>query len=167
MNADTLQAYFDGELGPEERREVERMLEADPSLAERFAALEGTDRLLEMLPAHDGDAAGFAARLTRELRLERALELLPAHPDPAAFGERVLRAARRERRRGLLVRFAAPLAAAAAVLAAVVLLAPSTAPPARSSNAPADYAWETDLETFGSLAVTDQEADILEELQAT
>jgi len=167
MSGETLQAYFDGELGPEERRAVEQMLEADPSLAERLAALEGTDRLLEMLPAHRGDAAGFVARLAGELRLERALELLPAHPDPAAFGERVLRAARRERRRGLLVRIAAPLAAAAAVLAAVVLLAPAPAPRDEPSNGPADYAWETDLETFGSLAVTDQEADILEELQAT
>jgi anti-sigma factor RsiW len=106
--------------------------------------------------------AGLRDRL-RELReLDAALAALPGHAAPADFTARVVRAA--ERPRAGLLRFVVPLAAAAAVALAVVLPRRSSEPP--PAEAP-EYVWETDVETYGSLALTDMEDLILEELEGT
>lgn len=100
----------------------------------------------------------------RELReLDAALGTLEGHSAPPDFTARVVRAARR-RRRGVLLRIAIPLAAAAGVMIAVLLLRPSAPPPAQETAA---YIWESDVETYGSLALTDLEDEILKEIEGT
>jgi anti-sigma factor RsiW len=97
----------------------------------------------------------------RELReLDAALGTLPGHAAPADFTERVAAAARR--RRGGIFRIAAPLAAAAALLVAVFLGDREVPAPPKAVDR---YIWETDEETYGSLALTDLEDQILEELE--
>jgi anti-sigma factor RsiW len=98
----------------------------------------------------------------RELReLDAALGTLPGHAAPADFTARVARASRR--RRGGILRIAIPLAAAAAVLVAVLLRQGSDQLPQAEDR----YIWETDVETYGSLSLTDLEDQILEELKGT
>ncbi len=106
-------------------------------------------------------------RLAEGLRglreLDAALGMLPGHAAPADFTARVVRAARR-RRAGAVLRLFVPLAAAAAVAVAVFL------PPRVSHPLPARetaYIWESDIETYGSLALTDLEDEILEEIEGT
>lgn len=100
----------------------------------------------------------------RELRrLDEALGMLPGHAAPFDFTARVVRAARR-RRAGTVLRILVPLAAAAAVAAAVFLPLRSTPPPPPQETA---YIWESDVETYGSLALTDLEDEILEEIEGT
>ncbi len=101
------------------------------------------------------------ARLRELHELDAALGILPGHAAPFDFTARVVRAARR-RRMGIL-RFAMPLAAAAAVVLAVLFTrSPETPVPAADG-----YIWESDGETYGSLALTDLEDQILEELEGT
>lgn len=98
----------------------------------------------------------------RELReVDAVLGALPGHSAPADFTARVVRAARR-RRTGIL-RLAMPLAAAAAVVLAVLL----ARTPEKPVPAEDGYIWESDVETYGSLALTDLEDQILEELEGT
>ncbi|MHC4668951.1 MAG: anti-sigma factor family protein [Planctomycetota bacterium] len=137
MNDELLHAYFDGELSAAEADRLEKELAADPALAARM----------------------------RELRsLDGALDTLPGHEAPAAFTERVVARVRRGARRGRILRLLAPLAAAAAILVAVVL---TQVPGGDPEIAVADYAWEVDTETVGSLALEDLEDEILAELEAT
>jgi len=137
MSYEMLHDYFDGRLAPDEAARFERALDADPQLRERL----------------------------RELReLDAALETLPGYRAPADFTARVLEAARR-RRTPLVLRIALPLAAAAALLLAVFLAEPKTEEPL-DYGAP-DYVWEADVETYGSLALTDMEDLILAELEAS
>jgi anti-sigma factor RsiW len=136
-----LHAYFDGQLPPEERARFERALASDPALREGL----------------------------RELReLDAALGALPGHAAPPGFSARVTRVARARRRRGAILRLAIPLAAAAAALLAVVLDAVVPDRPAAEPALVEDaYIWEADIETYGSLALTDLEDQILEELEAS
>ncbi len=98
----------------------------------------------------------------RELRaVDAAIGALPGHAAPPDFTARVARAARR-RRLGIL-RFGVPLAAAAAVVLAVLL----SRTPEQPVLAEEGYTWESDVETYGSLALTDLEDQILEELEGT
>jgi len=137
MSHEKLHDYFDGELPADEAERFERALAGDPELSGHL----------------------------RELReLDAALELLPGHRAPADFTARVLRASRR-RLAPLVLRLAVPLAAAAALVLAVVLARPEEAN-GTSYGAP-DYVWEADVETYGSLALTDMEDLILEELEAS
>jgi anti-sigma factor RsiW len=100
----------------------------------------------------------------RDLReMDDALGARPGHSAPPDFTARVVRAARR-RRRGLILRVALPLAAAAGVMIAVLFLRPSPRPPAQEAVA---YTWESDVETYGSLALTDLEDEILKEIEGT
>lgn len=99
----------------------------------------------------------------RELReLDKALGTLPGHAAPPDFTDRVVRAARRPR--GGILRLAIRLGAvaAAAVLALVLMRKPEAPAPLVDA-----YTWETDVETYGSLALTDLEDQILEELEGT
>jgi len=48
-----LVAYLDGELGPEERREVEERLARDPKYRERLQMVERTWQMLDLLPRAD------------------------------------------------------------------------------------------------------------------
>ena len=142
MNPELLHTYLDGELTPEEAARIENELAADPRLARELEALRAVDEALESLPARE------------------------APPDLA---ERVLERARKLRR-GRILRIALPLAAAAAaVLIAVLPFGGDPGPPAEIFTAQdyLDYTWEADSETFGSLALTDVEDLILEELEAT
>jgi len=106
-------------------------------------------------------------RLAEGLRglreLDAALGMLPGHAAPADFTARVVRAARR-RRAGAVLRLFVPLAAAAAVAVAVFLPLPASHPPPAQEAA---YIWESDIETYGSLALTDLEDEILEEIEGT
>ncbi len=142
-----LHEYLDGRLPPEERARLERALAADPLLRERLRELREIDALVAALPGH------------------------AAPPD---FTARVARAAR-GRRLGGILRLAVPLAAAAAILVAVLthahhrparkaLLRPEAEAPAPAEDR---YIWESDEETYGSLALTDLEELILEELDGT
>lgn len=132
-----LHAYFDGELSAEEAARFERALATDPVLAARLRELKS---------------------------LDDALDVLPGHAATPAFGDRVLVRARRARR-GRIVTLLAPLAAAAAVLVAVLLAPEMEVNPIDTEIV--GYAWEADADTFGSLALDDLEAEILEELDAT
>ena len=137
-----LHAYLDGELSAEEAARVEGVLASDPALAAELEALRG---------------------------LDRALDLLEGRRPPVGFTERVAAAARRGRRRSMLVRLALPLAAAAALMFAVIL-------PERSGNRGGaedfgsdeqiNYVWESDAETFGSLSIGELEDEILEGLDS-
>jgi len=105
---------------------------------------------------------GLLERL-RELReIDAALGTLPGHAAPADFTANVVRATRR--RRHVILRFALPLAAAAAVVLAVLIARPSRPAPVQQAAA---YIWESDVETYGSLAFTDLEDQILEEIEGT
>lgn len=98
----------------------------------------------------------------RELReLDAALGSLPGHAAPKDFTARVVRSARRGRA-GAVLRILVPLAAAAAVAVAVFL--PRAEQPAQEAAA---YIWESDVETYGSLALTDLEDEILKEIEGT
>lgn len=142
MNPETLHAYFDGELPPEERARVEAALRADPSLAEELRAIGAVDRALETLSAVEAPA-DFEARL-------RARRL-------------------REERRGRLLRRAAPMAAAAAVLAALLLArgGGDAEPHGEPLSEPLLYMWETDTATYGSLGLDALEAEVLRELESS
>jgi anti-sigma factor RsiW len=100
----------------------------------------------------------------RELReLDAALGSVPGHAAPPDFTARVVRSVRRGRA-GAVLRLFVPLAAAAAVAAAVFLPWPESPPPAQEAAA---YIWESDVETYGSLALTDLEDEILKEIEGT
>jgi anti-sigma factor RsiW len=143
MSDERLHSYFDGELPPEERARLEAELASDPALADRL----------------------------RELReLDLALDALPGTGVSPEFTSRVVRAARR--RRSVIVRLVPLMAAAAAAAVALAILLPrSEAPTGKGSGTgtatAAAYTWEQDHETYGSLAVTDMEDQILEELEGT
>jgi anti-sigma factor RsiW len=109
--------------------------------------------------ASDPDLRG---RLRELHELDDALGTLPGHAAPRDFTARVVRAARR-RRWGAILRLAVPLAAAAGVALAVL----STRRPVAPAPAEDVYIWETDEETYGSLALTDLEDLILKELEGT
>ncbi len=97
----------------------------------------------------------------RQLReVDALVAALRGHAAPADFTARAVRAVRRRRLGGIL-RLAVPLAAAAAVLLAA-LLRPEAEPAAPAEDG---YIWESDEETYGSLALTDLEDLILEELE--
>jgi anti-sigma factor RsiW len=137
MSDERLHEYLDGQLPPEEKARFERELAADPRLSDRL----------------------------RELReLDLALGMLPGHSAPPDFTARVARAARR-RRPGAILRLVVPFAAAAGVLVAVFLSTRPTAPP--PAQEAAAYIWESDVETYGSLALTDLEDEILREIEGT
>jgi anti-sigma factor RsiW len=134
-----MHAYLDGELSAEETARFERTLDADPALAAHLQELKNLDDALGAWPGHEA-APGFR--------------------------ERVVARARRARR-GRIVGLLAPLASAAAVLVAVLLAQPPKADPVDTEIVAFDYAWEADVDTFGSLALHDLEEEILEELDAT
>ncbi|HEX5137895.1 MAG TPA: hypothetical protein VFY93_13040 [Planctomycetota bacterium] len=138
MSDERIHEYFDGRLSPEEKARFERELAADPRLRERLAGL---------------------------FELDVALGTLPGHAAPDDFTARVARAARR-RPGGAILRILVPLAAAAGIAIAVLLLwpAPRSKPPAQEAAA---YIWESDVETYGSLALTDLEDEILKEIEGT
>jgi len=143
MNEEMLHAYVDGELSPEEAARVERAAAADPAVGERLRELVAVDDAIGLLPGLEGASPGFASEVVRRAG---------AH------------------RRGRLLRWAAPIAAAAAVVAAAVLLVQhEPAPPADAFDEAdyVDYRWEVDTDTFGSLAVTDLESEILKELRSS
>ena len=141
MNEEMLHAYVDGELAPSEAAQVERAVAADPAAAARLRAL---------------------------VALDDALGLLPGVSDvPPGFTDAVVRRARASRR-GRLVRWLAPVGIAAAVLAAALAsLRSEPATPAEVFDEAdyVDYRWEVDTDTFGSLAVSDLESEILKELR--
>lgn len=141
MNIEQLYAYLDGELSPAEAAEVERAAAADPAVALQLDELRALDQALGALPGVETDGE---------------------------FTERVVRAARR-RRSGRIVRLLIPLAAAAAILVAVVWNGREEAAPAEIFTAEdyADYVWEADAETYGTLALDDLEDEILKELGET
>ena len=89
-----LVAYLDGELTPEERTEVERLVREDPEVARELESFRATDALLDRYPGPD-----------------RTVDLT----------ERVLRKARRH---GRLVRLRPLMAVAAslAILAAILFI---------------------------------------------
>jgi anti-sigma factor RsiW len=134
-----LHAYLDGELSAEEAARFERTLAADPALA---------------------------ARLQELRNLDDALGAWPGHVAAPEFSKQVLARARRARR-GRIVGLLAPLASAAAVLLAVLLAQAPQAGPVDTEIVAFDYAWEADVDTFGSLSLHDLEEEILEELDAT
>lgn len=137
MSDERLHEYLDGQLSPEEAARLERELDTDAALREQLAGLRD---------------------------LDAALDALPGHAAPTDFTARVVHAVRR-RRRGALVRILLPLAAAAGIAAiALRLLSGDPAPPGREAAA---YTWESDVETYGSLALTDLEDEILEEIEGT
>jgi len=139
MNRDTLHALFDGELPPDEAARARDALRADPDAEAELRALEA---------AHE------------------ALDALPAAAAPPGLAARVLA---RARRRARLVRLAAPTAAAAAALLLTLLLrpgAPGGAAGEGAREAP-EYFWEGDVDTYGSLALRDLAAEVLEELEAS
>ena len=139
MNDETLHAYFDGELSPEEAARLESELAADPSLAERLRELRGLDAALGALEGHEAGPA---------------------------FADSVL-ARTRSPRRGMLLRRLAPLAAAAAIVVAVVLGREPQGTENDIRADELDYAWEADAETFGSLRLRDLEDEILKELETS
>jgi anti-sigma factor RsiW len=99
----------------------------------------------------------------RELRaLDAAIAALPGHAAPPDFTARVVRAARKRRLR--ILRLVMPLAGVAAAVLLVVFFARTPERPAPAQDA---YLWEWDHETYGSLALTDLEDQILEELEGT
>jgi anti-sigma factor RsiW len=139
MNPETLHAYFDDELPPDERARVEAALRADASLAEELRLLGEVDRALETLAAVEA-SPGFEARI----RARRA----------------------REEGRRRLLRLLAPFAAAAAIVAALFLARGGGAAPAPDPFAePLLYMWETDTSTYGSLGLDALEAEVLRELE--
>jgi len=103
----------------------------------------------------------LARRLGDLRELDDALGTVPGHAAPLDFTARVVRAAHRRPFR--ILRFAAPLAAAAAIVLAVLLMR-SQEPPVDQEEVAA-YIWESDVETYGSLALTDLEDQILEEME--
>jgi anti-sigma factor RsiW len=138
---EAVHGYLDGRLSPAERERFKHALERDPALREEVRALREVDQ---------------------------ALGLLPGHAAPSGFTARVARAARR--RRGGLLRLVLPLAAAAAAaLVAISLGGNGTSPPKPSPPAEEEvrYVWESDVETYGSLALTDLEDQILAELEGS
>jgi len=139
MSDERIHEYFDGRLSPEEKARFERELAADPSLRERLAELR---------------------------ELDAALGTLPGHAAPGDFTERVVRAAHR-RPAGAILRILVPLAAAAGILVAVLLLWPTPHRSERPAQEAAAYIWESDVETYGSLALTDLEDEILKEIEGT
>lgn len=138
MSDERIHAYFDGQLPPEEKARFERELAADPALREQLAHLR---------------------------ELDAALGTLPGHAAPGDFTARVVRAAHR-RPAGAILRLLVPLAAAASIAMAVLLLWPSAQPKPPAQEAAA-YIWESDVETYGSLALTDLEDEILKEIEGT
>jgi len=182
-----LHAYFDGELDAAERAAFEERLAAEPALAARLDALRAADGALGLLPlaapatdfarAVEADAAldllpeaspspAFTAEAVAGAELDRALDLLPAAGPADGFVERVVARARREGR-GRLLRLAGTAAAAAALVAVAVLLRSGEPAPAPTEGAFTPYEWETDGETYPSMALQELEDEILEELGAT
>lgn len=141
MNLEELYAYLDGELAPEEEARVRRALQDDPSAAALLERLQAADRALDELPGLEA-SPGFTARVL---------------------------AAARHRARGRLVRLLAPVAAAAALLLAVLGTGGGETAPEEifSTQEHLEYVWETDAETFGSLAFTELDDAILAELEAS
>lgn len=103
----------------------------------------------------------LARRMSDLRELDAALDTVPGHVASPDFTARVVRAAHRRRFR--ILRIAAPLAAAAAVTLAVLLARSPGRKPQQEEAAV--YMWEADVETYGSLALTDLEDQILEELE--
>ena len=133
---DRLHDYFDGQMTPDEKARFERALETDALLRDRLRELQD---------------------------LDAALAMLPGHAAPADFTARVATSARR--RRGGILRFAIPFAAAAAAIVAAFLVPGAVPAPELQAQAEDRYIWETDEETYGSLALTDLEEQILAELE--
>jgi len=157
-----------------EEREAQEPMRGDGDPARGDARRLEDPRLHEFLDGRlaPEERAGFERELAadpllrdrlRELReVDALVAALPGHVASPGFAARVVRAARR-RRLGLLLRVAVPLAAAAAVLLAA-FLRPDAGPPPPAEDG---YIWESDEETYGSLALTDLEDLILEELKGT
>ena len=137
MSDERIHAYFDGWLPSEEKARFERELASDPALRERLARLR---------------------------ELDAALGTLPGHAAPDDFTARVVRASRRGRA-GVILRIVVPLAAAEGIAMAVFLLWPTERP--KEQQEAAAYIWESDVETYGSLALTDLEDEILKEIEGT
>ncbi|MDH3590825.1 MAG: hypothetical protein OER88_03045 [Planctomycetota bacterium] len=142
MNDEMLHAYFDGELNEVDTAKVEHRISVDADAARRYAELKAVHAALDGLEGWAG---------------------------PAQFTDDVCAAARP--RRGTLLRWALPLAvAAAAVFGLSVLFGGGNGPDSETVIDQQDYieyVWEADAETYGSLALDDLEAQILEELEAT
>ena len=124
MKPETLSAYLDGELSPEETARVEQALRADPALEAELTTLRALDAALDVLP-------GCAA------------------PDDL---EQRVRAALTTRRRGRLVMLVSAVAAAAAILVAV-LLGQGTEEqagglPEIQFATPVEYEWEFDEDLY-------------------
>lgn len=119
---DLLSAYLDGDVTPDERREVEGRLETDADFAAELAALRRTVELVKSLPT---------LTAPRNLRLTPAMlgdEQPVPHTEPTRYPP--LRPSLRQQ----LLRYAPNLVAAAAsfvlvVAGAVTLLQPADAPP--------------------------------------
>ncbi len=143
IDTESLHAYFDRELSPEEAAAVERAVRADPALAEELRRLGDVDAALGTLPG-----------------------CIPA----AEWTQRVASSART--RGGRLLRLLLPLAAAAGLLLALLPgggAGKGELQPAFDLADHLEYVWEADADTYGSLALNDSEFEalILAELRST
>ncbi len=143
MKPETLSAYLDDELSPEEAARVEEALRADPPLEAELTTLRAVDRALDVLPGCEA-------------------------PDDL---EQKVRAALATRRRGRLITLVSAVAAAAAILVAV-LLSQGTGDqagglPENQFATPVEYEWEYDEDLYQCMGLDSIEEAVLEELETT
>ncbi len=143
MKPETLSAYLDGELSPEETARVEQALRADPALEAELTTLRAVDGALDVLP-------GCSA------------------PDDL---EQRVRAALTTRRRGRLVMLVSAVAAAAAILVAALLWQgagdQAGGLPENQFATPGEYEWEFDEDLYQCMGLDSIEEAVLEELGTT
>lgn len=143
MNEEMLHAYVDGELSPPDAARVKEAAAENPAVAERLRALVALDDALGLLPGVAEVSPGFTDNVVRRAGASR---------------------------RGRMLRWLAPMGIAAAIFAAVLSTLHSEPPaPAEVFDEAdyVDYRWEVDTDTFGSLAVSDLESEILKELRSS
>ncbi len=144
MKPETLSAYLDGELSPEEAARVEQALRADPALETELTTLRAVDRALDVLPGCEA-------------------------PDDL---EQRVRAELVTRSRGRLIMLVSAVAAAAAILVAVLLGQGGAEHTDGLSNrqiieSPGEYEWEFDEDLYQCMGLDSIEEAVLEELGTT
>ena len=141
MKPETLSAYLDGELSPEEAARVEQALRADPALEAELTTLRAVDRALDVLPGCEA-------------------------PDDL---EQRVRAALATRRRGRLIMLVSAAAAAAAILVAVLLTQGGAEQTRGLPEVPVatEYEWEFDEDLYQCMGLDAIEEAVLEELGTT